>query len=506
MIPILYEARTMFYGTNGLGGLPHAISCTVTEERNGQYYLEMEYPASGLHGSELGVDRIIYAAPAPKKRPQPFVIERIEQDIDGILKIYAPHISRLLTKRVANVQAINDSITSPRGAAATMRIILNNSTPSNSDFPVFTTESHMNNALKSIHVSGVVIPAMSCLMGARGSVLDVFGGEFEFDETNIILWLNRGTETGLEIRYGANMSKLEAETDAADLITACVPFWSSGEETVVGDQCSADTAGNFSFVRCAPLDVTETLGTDAVPTVAEVAAAGQAYIDATESKNLSTSIDVEAPPVAIVPFNVQPPPDRSVYLCDTVTVVHPGLQLKQTAKIVACVFNVLTEQYNSVTVGQLRRDISDTIAGLVDVSSETQDTTTAAEKDAAAELQALRRKMLGATRVLRTAFKTGQTVNAATFELPLASDANAVVTDESIQFARYNGNTLNTPYKQGISSWQQGMIASFSNGNAWQLAAPIGAAAVFIRSGSYSGGTITFNSWLRLLTTNDLGG
>ena len=223
----------------------------------------------------------------------------------------------------------------------------------------------MNNALKSIHVSGVAIPAMSCLMGARGSVLDVFGGEFEFDETNIILWLNRGTETGLEIRYGANMSKLEAETDAADLITACVPFWSSGEETVVGDQCSADTAANFSFVRCAPLDVTETLGTDAVPSVAEVTAAGQAYIDATESKNLSTSIDVEAPPVAIVPFNVQPPPDRSVYLCDTVTVVHPGLQLKQTAKIVACVFNVLTEQYNSVTVGQLRRDISDTIAGLI---------------------------------------------------------------------------------------------------------------------------------------------
>ena len=127
-----------------------------------------------------------------------------------------------------------------------------------------------------------------------------------------------------------------------------------------------------------------------------------------------------------------------------------------------------------------------------------------------ADLQALRRKLLGMTSVLRTAYNTKERVDgvedlldAMTFQLPLAADANAVIASGSLCFARYNGSTLNTPFQQGATTWQQGMILSFSNGNAWQAAAPIGSAAVYIRSGAYSGGTITFNSWVRLLTSQD---
>ncbi len=143
-----------------------------------------------------------------------------------------------------------------------------------------------------------------------------------------------------------------------------------------------------------------------------------------------------------------------------------------------------------------------------------------------AYLQALRRKLLGMTSVLRTAYNTRETVSnielraddiesrvgdleglldGSGFKLALADDANDVIASGSVCFARYDGNTANTPYRQGISTWQRGMIMSFSNNNVWQLAAPIGSAAVFVRSGAYSAGTgtVTFGAWVRLLTSQD---
>ena len=130
----------------------------------------------------------------------------------------------------------------------------------------------------------------------------------------------------------------------------------------------------------------------------------------------------------------------------------------------------------------------------------------------AAYLQALRRKLLGMTAILRMAYNTKERVDgvedqldAMAFQLPLAADANDVTASGSVCFARYNGSTLNTPFQQGATTWQQGMLLSFSNGNVWQAAAPIGTAAVFIRSGSYSAGTgtVTYGSWVRLLTLQD---
>ena len=88
MIPILFESTATSFTTNGIGRLSDAISCTVTEERNGPYELEMQYPISGVHFHELQHSRIIYATPADGKDAQPFRIYRIEKPLDGICTIF----------------------------------------------------------------------------------------------------------------------------------------------------------------------------------------------------------------------------------------------------------------------------------------------------------------------------------------------------------------------------------------------------------------------------------
>ena len=74
MIPVLHPADSTSWGSFGRGALSDAISCEVLEERNGQYELEMKYPISGQHYSDLALRMIILAKPNFNDVPQPFRI------------------------------------------------------------------------------------------------------------------------------------------------------------------------------------------------------------------------------------------------------------------------------------------------------------------------------------------------------------------------------------------------------------------------------------------------
>ena len=97
MKPILFPEGQKDFSTNGLGRLPDAISCKVTEERNGQYELHMEYPIDGQLMEEIRYSRNIVATSADGKRPQPFRISRITKPLSGVVEIDAEHTSYQIT-------------------------------------------------------------------------------------------------------------------------------------------------------------------------------------------------------------------------------------------------------------------------------------------------------------------------------------------------------------------------------------------------------------------------
>ena len=361
MIPILYPAdSTQWWANNGLGGLPDAINCIVTEQRNtaGGYWLEMDYPVDGLHFDLIAPERIIYAAPAMGQRPQPFRITRITRPINGIVHIEAPHISVELQKLTTFGTSIGTNIGAMgRGFFAKAREI---GQSTHFDFASNVTAS---SEITISHPEPV--PMIDVLLGAEGSILDLVGGEYEFDEFDVVLHAQRGVDSGLEIRYGVNMSDLEAETDATELVTACVPYWKGtvNEQDVIvtGDMCEADNADAYAYVRCVPLDVTEQfdLEQDQQPTAAQVTAKGQAFINSTSRKLLQTSIRVSYEPTT------SGIGERLINLCDTVRVVYPDLAVSSISKVVETRFNTLIERYDELTIGTIRNNIVDTIAGLI---------------------------------------------------------------------------------------------------------------------------------------------
>ena len=357
MIPVLYPATERAFKNNGLGGLPDAISCVVTEQRNkqGGYYLEMDYPVDGLHYADISPERIIYAAPSMGNTPQPFRISRITRPINGIVHIEAPHVSAELQKIVTYGRMRAYTVLGLWSDFKGVATNIGQTCP-------FTISSNLNLTEAINFWFDEPITMASLLMGMEGSMLDKIGGEIEFDKWNVVYNTQRGVNSGLEIRYGVNMSDLEAETDATELVTACVPYWKGTvnevDTVVVGDMCSASNASVYAYVRCVPLDVSQQfdLEQDQQPTKAQVTAKGQAFIASTDLKDLPMSINVKYQPLV---------ENRVINLCDTVRVVHPDLGVSSTAKVVETKYNTLIERYEELTIGTMRQTIVDTIARML---------------------------------------------------------------------------------------------------------------------------------------------
>ena len=222
MIPILYNADETKFINNGRGRLSSATRCIVTEERNGIFELEIDYPIEGVHFNEIENGRIIAATHDDKKDMQPFIVyRRSVPDLRGIVTFYAHHISYKLSE-VAVMPFTAGS------CAAALEGIKTNSINTN-PFNFWTDKTTVAN-----FNSDVPRNARNMLGGEQNSILDIFGsGEYKFDRFDVKLYAHRGVDTDCEIRYGKNLVDLSHTLDASGTYNAIVPFWKDTEGNMV---------------------------------------------------------------------------------------------------------------------------------------------------------------------------------------------------------------------------------------------------------------------------------
>lgn len=365
---ILYDHDEEAFTSNGLGALPDAASCTVTEERNGGYEVEMEYPLTGSHFRDIQKRRILYVKPNPYDDPQPFRIYSITKPINGIVTVHAAHLSYDTSGSIVKLFPADAG-----SASAAMSYLKNFSVPSTS-FTFFT------NVGKSGTMS-VPKPSSirSLLGGSDGSILDTFGGEYLFDKWNISLLESRGADRGVTIRYGKNMTDLEQEENDTDFYTGVYPFWYSESEdgglvTLSANDGIVNAPGNYDFVKIMPLDLSsEDFGKETTdsegytttiekPTEAELLAAAQKYIANNKIGIPKVSLDVSFVMLAQAEEYKDFARLETVKLCDTVTVEFEKLGVKTTAKCIKTVYNVLTDKYDSIELGEPKSSLAETVS------------------------------------------------------------------------------------------------------------------------------------------------
>ena len=365
---ILYDHDEEAFTSNGLGALPDAASCTVTEERNVAYEAEMDYPLTGSHFSDIQKRRILYVKPNPYDDPQPFRIYSITKPINGIVTVHAAHLSYDTSGSIVKLFPADAG-----SASAAMSYLKNFSVPS-TPFTFFT------NVGKSGTMS-VPKPSSirSLLGGSDGSILDTFGGEYLFDKWNISLLESRGSTRGVTIRYGKNMTDLEQEENDTDFYTGVYPFWYSESEdgglvTLSANDGIVNAPGNYDFVKIMPLDLSsEDFGKETTdsegytttiekPTEEELLAAAQKYITNNKIGIPKVSLDVSFVMLAQTEEYKDFARLETVKLCDTVTVEFEKLGVKTTAKCIKTVYNVLTDKYDSIELGEPKSSLAETVS------------------------------------------------------------------------------------------------------------------------------------------------
>ena len=342
MKPILYASTETAFTSLGIGVLADAISCSVTEERNGSYELTMTYPVTGQFFADIQPRALILAKPNFTDNPQAFRIYKITKSMSGhTVTVNAQHISYDLSGYVISPFVAGD-------IQAALSGLVSNCITNNCPWTLQSSRSTVANFTPNEPGS-----IRSWLGGRQGSMLDVFGGEWHYDQFTATLENNRGTNNGARILYGKNLLTLEQEEECSNLYSHVYPYYKAEDGSVVTGTLTQVAA--VSYTRVLAVDFTEDFSNaDEPPTSADLTLKAAAYI---AKNNLAT-------PKVNLKLNfaqIQQLPER-VDLCDMVTVYFEQFGVSAFAECVKATWDVLLERYSSIELGDMKSNISDTIA------------------------------------------------------------------------------------------------------------------------------------------------
>lgn len=353
MIPILFENTETEFTSQGLGSLTDAIKCTVTENRNGSFELEMTYPLGGLHYEDIQYGRIILAKPSDGAEAEPFDIYKITRPISGKVTVYARHISYRLsyiaTLPTTEQYSAQDALSALKSGAIT-------NCPFSFSSNVFKEGTWQNEKTQSVR---------SLLGGQDGSVLDIFGGEYKWNRWAVSLLTARGSSIPVTLEYGKNLTDLQQEENIESTYTSVICSWSQELEDgsikeVHGSLVYTDNHDLFPFDRTLVVDKSSDYQEE--PSTDVLTSAAESYINSNGVGVPKVSIKISFVNLRDTEEYKDIAPLQTVSLCDTIKVRFDKLGVNTSAKIIKTVYDVLNERYDSIEVGDAKTSLAGTIA------------------------------------------------------------------------------------------------------------------------------------------------
>lgn len=377
MRPILYNANETAFETYGLGEID-ATKAQVTRERNGNYTLYIEYPASGPLAGTFKNDMRIKSDAGLRTKNQTFFISRILKDSTGILKVYAKHISHL-----TETMAIRNNTNATGTAQAALAIWALNALGGIR----FDTWSDIDLTSKTSWNIADFKTARDVLGGVKGSILDVWGGEYEFDNTVIRLHKQLGRKSPTVLEYGRNILRAEDDQDIEGAYTSVYPYATytpenqgTGEGGATSQQVTVELPekyvdgpyiGLYNERRVLIVDFSSNFKDKEVPTIDKLRRLAKEYAinnrlglpkinTKIEYVDLSKTLDYKLTQIL-----------EEAELCDIVPVYYPQIGLtSEDAKLTTIVYDVLLEQNDSVEVGVIgdgfKSSMTSNLSGKID--------------------------------------------------------------------------------------------------------------------------------------------
>lgn len=369
MNPVLYKADERSFRTFGLGEISDAYKVIVTRERNGNYDLYIKYPVNGHFASVFKEEMKIKSDAGKRTKWQTFEINRIVKNSSEHIEIYARHISM----RTSDI-ALKPIVKASKVTAEAALRLWKESLVGDDVFDVSSDIQTLGNISWEVDKVG---SARKALGGVSGSILDVFGGEFEFDNNLIILHKQMGRKAPTVLEYGRNILSVEEERLLDGNYTSVYPFaryTPSGEEahevlvTLPEHILDSPYLRLYAQRRISLVDFSGKFDDKHPPTAEKLRALGQSYI---KSNNIGApKISTEVSYVDLShtldyqDFGVM----EEVELCDIIPLYYPQFDITTTTeKVVKVVYDVYTDSNEEITLGTIGQSLSSSMtAGIAD--------------------------------------------------------------------------------------------------------------------------------------------
>lgn len=362
--PILYKANETNFEHLGVSVLSDASNCFVTRERNGIYTLEFDYGINGKDVEKIKEGMIIKCDAGHRAKNQRFIVSQITKSKDGY-KIYCKHISQVKTA----MNVLNGEVEVAGTATYALETWKNNLLDSKSEFLVW---SDILTSSKTKWTIDKIENAREALGGKEGSILDVWGGEYEFDNLYIKLHKQMGRETPTIIAYGKNLLDIEQEESIIETYTSIFPFVKYQDEndqhkekqdiilTLPEIVVDSPHASNFTHRRILKVDFSSD---DKIRTVEKLRSEVNSYIKNNNVGVPKLNLKLSYQDLSKVSSVFGNTAIEVVDLCDTLKVYYEDLRImNENAKVIKVVWDVLLEENHELEIGDTRSNFNDTTA------------------------------------------------------------------------------------------------------------------------------------------------
>lgn len=381
MRPILFNKSETAFDTYGLGEL-NLTKGTVTRERNGNYTLYAEIPVNDPAVASLGKEMKLKADAGLRTKNQTFEISRIVKDSSNIVKIYGQHISHKLEYMVLR------NATAFAGSAFSALSIWRGALIGDLTFDVW---SDIQTTGKGVFDISKMENARQALGGVEGSILDIYGGEYEFDNMTVRLHKQLGRTAPTVLEYGRNILSAELDETIESSYTSVLPFATYTPDrpegstddsqpdpitvTIPENYVDSKYKALYAHRRIKVVDFSSEFKSDSkskdIPTPDKLRKLATDYMERNAIGKPKINIKIEYADLAKTLDYADNGWIEELELCDIVPIYYPQIGLTdETAKVTTITYDFVNERNESVEFGDIGTNVRATmqsgLAGKVD--------------------------------------------------------------------------------------------------------------------------------------------
>lgn len=352
---ILYEKTESNFNHNGLAVLDDfVVSPVVSEQLNGLFSLEFDYPIHAKASDKLRPEMIV-KCPVPELQDQLFRIVERDDSIGGLLHIVAHHIFYDLAKNL-----IEDTyIVNKNGSGALTQLLGATAIPH-----TFTGTSNIStvNNVRLVRLNPVEVLLDADLDNGFQAR---YGGEIVRDNFLISILAHRGSDNGLQIRDKKNLTGYESDLDYSSIVTRIMPEGYEGlflpEKYVDSPLINYYVSPKIKVIKYDNVKVGDEEGEFATKELAYAQLRRLAAQEFTVGHiDLPTATyDVEFAPLERTEEYKDFASLETIYLGDTVSVIHAEDRFNVTARMVEYKYDPLLKAFISITLGSVMPKFTD---------------------------------------------------------------------------------------------------------------------------------------------------